>query len=72
MSRRKHPSKEMLSSLKKTFDEHNWSGSPVGLRSLSGVKADGLTCPSGQEPHVVRYQLPDGSWVEKTICIDVS
>jgi hypothetical protein len=68
MSQKKHPSTELLKDLKKIYAKHNWSGHAIGIRVASAnIGAGG--CPQGQTPKEITYQLPDGTWVNKTICI---
>jgi hypothetical protein len=66
--RRKHPPAEMLAELQQTFRKFNWSGKPVGLVPNANAGEQGQ-CPPGQTPHQITYQLPDGTWVTKTVCI---
>jgi hypothetical protein len=68
MPAKKHPSKELVKDLKKVFEKHNWSGMAIGLRAAQADDAPDL-CPDGNPPQVVRYQLPDGTWVEKKMCL---
>jgi hypothetical protein len=65
MPPKKHPSPEMLHDLQQVFKQHNWSGKPVGLTAAASDTA----CPAGTSPKEVTYQLPDGTWVTKTICV---
>ena len=64
---RKHPSTEMIKELNDLFQKHNWPGAPVGIRANNAD--DAAECPAGTTPKQVTYQLPDGSWVTKTICV---
>ena len=68
MGQRKHPSPEMLNDLDKVYKKHNWSGAAIGLRELDD-EADGDACPPGTVAKEVTYQLPDGTWVTKTVCV---
>ena len=74
MSSKKHPSKDLLSDLKKVFKKHNWSGNAIGI-AMSAATNGNITaneatgCPPGSMPQVIKYQLPDGTWVAKTVCI---
>ncbi len=64
---KKHPSNEMIKDLNDLFRKHNWPGAPVGINT--GKATGGGACPPGTTPKQVTYQLPDGSWVTKTICV---
>jgi hypothetical protein len=68
MSRKTRPTKEFLEDLKAVFEKHNWSGNALALQPLA-TAASGSDCPAGKTPHEVTYQLPNGSWVTKTICL---
>ena len=76
MSKKMHPTPELVSDLQKVFAKHNWSGQPIGLvqsepvfgRPESG--GDALDpCPEGKVPQIVSYRLPNGEVVNKTICV---
>jgi hypothetical protein len=66
--RRKHPPAEMLAELHQTFQKYNWSGKPIGLVPATAAAAP-LQCPPGTTPKEITYQLPDGTWVTKTVCV---
>jgi hypothetical protein len=68
MPGKKHPPKEFVRDLKKVFEKHNWSGRAIGLSALAADDTGDL-CPDGKPAQVVRYQLPDGTWVEKKMCL---
>ncbi|HKI04083.1 MAG TPA: hypothetical protein VKK31_19035 [Thermoanaerobaculia bacterium] len=67
MSKKKHPDAALLRDLMAVFEEHNWSGSAIGIGVSAGTSAK--KCPAGKTPVDVRYQLPDGTWVNKTVCV---
>lgn len=76
MSTKKQPTKALVKDLKKVFEKHNWSGNPIGIAMSSAahgnLTAAGNTgCPDGTLPEVVTFQLPDGTWVSKKICVPV-
>lgn len=60
------PPQALLEDVQKLFAKHDWSGNLVG-RSLAATGA--TTCPPGTTPHEITYQLPDGTWVTKTVCL---
>jgi len=62
------PTKAMLRDLKEVFDKHNWPGHPVGLMASSAIEGPD-TCPDGSEPQFVTVQLPDGTQVQKKVCL---
>jgi hypothetical protein len=68
MSGKKHPSKALLKDLKQVFDKHNWQGASIGIRALSSA-SEKNDCPPGTKKTEVTYQLPDGPWVTKTVCL---
>ena len=68
MSKRKHPSPEMIGDLDRLFEKHNWSGAAIGLRTVSKDDDDN-GCPPGTVPKEVMYKLPNGTWATKTICV---
>ena len=51
----------MIKILKSVYEEHNWSGAPVGLTAAAANNSPGA-CPDGSTPQVVTYQLPDGNF----------
>lgn len=73
MSIKKHPTKEMVKDLKTVFEKHNWSGNAIGIAlspsSSANITASIGNCPPGTSPQMIKYQLPDGTWVLKTVCI---
>jgi hypothetical protein len=65
----------MIRDLRQVFDEHEWSGQPIGLAqanaSAGGPSADEddpSDCPEGTTPQTVTYRLPNGEEVTKIIC----
>jgi hypothetical protein len=62
------PPEAMLADLKSVFTKHNWSGSMIWKPSAAAAIGGGQ-CPDGQSPHEISYQLPDGTWVTKTVCM---
>lgn len=64
---KKHPPVEMIQDLQAVFEKHNWSGAPIGIKA--DKDADASECPDGTTPRQITYQLPDGSWKTKTICV---
>lgn len=76
MSTKKHPTKALLKDLKAVFEKHNWSGNAIGIAMSPDAHnnitaADNTGCPGGALPQIVKYQLPNGTWVFKTICVPV-
>jgi hypothetical protein len=76
MSKKMHPTPEMVRDLQMVFTKHNWSGQPIGLvqpKSLIDNQANGEedpdNCPEGKVPQTVTYRLPNGDEVNKTICV---
>ena len=73
MSSKKHPTKDLVRDLRGVFEKHNWSGNAIGIAmssaSSSNIAAAGSGCPSGTTPQTIKYQLPDGTWVFKTVCV---
>ena len=67
MPTKKHPTKALVVDLQAVFAKHNWSGRAIGLRSIKATA--GGPCPEGTTPQEVTYKLPDGTWVNKTICV---
>jgi hypothetical protein len=68
----KHPSPAMIKDLTKVMKKHNWVGKslmwkPVAAAHLAMAAGQG-GCPPGQSPHQISYQLPDGTWVNTTVC----
>jgi hypothetical protein len=63
---KRHPPIKMIRELNDVFEKHNWSGEPIGIKADKAV--DGGGCPAGTTPKQITYQLPDGTWVTKTIC----
>jgi len=60
------PSQALLGDMQKLFDKHDWPGNLVGRAlAVSGSSH----CPPGTTPHEITYQLPDGTWVTKTVCL---
>ena len=58
----------LLDEVKAVFKNHNYPGTVIGRRSqLADPGAN--NCPPGTTPHDVTYQLPDGTWVTKTMCL---
>jgi hypothetical protein len=76
MSKRKHPSPQLISDLSRVFAKHNWSGLPIGLvkpkpmtDSMSTEDDTGPeVCPDGSLPQTVTYRLPNGDEVTRRIC----
>jgi hypothetical protein len=68
MSKKKHPPEAMIKDLKAVYEKYNWSGAPVGLTAGAADDSPG-GCPNGSAPQVVTYQLPDGTWATKTVCV---
>ncbi len=71
---KKHPTKEFVKDLTKVFEKHNWSGNAIGIAMTNSSMAninttDAGGCPAGTTPQVIKYQLPDGTWVSKTVCV---
>jgi len=69
----KHPSPAMIRDLTKVMKKHNFVGrtlmwKPMAATHLTMAVGQG-GCPPGQSPHTVSYQLPDGTWVTKTVCM---
>ncbi len=60
------PPKALLDEVQRLFAKHDWSGNLVG-RPLAAIGS--TTCPPGTTPHEITYQLPDGTWVTKTVCL---
>jgi len=60
------PPKALLNDMQELFAKHNWAGSAVGRLA---VNTGPTTCPPGTTPHEITYQLPDGTWVTKTVCL---
>jgi len=60
------PPQALLDDMQKLFAKHDWSGNLVG-RPLAATGA--TTCPPGTTPHEITYQLPNGTWVTKTVCL---
>jgi hypothetical protein len=74
MSSKKHPTKDFVKDLAKVFNKHNWSGNAIGIAmstaSSANITATGEAgCAPGTSPQVIKYQLPDGTWVSKTVCV---
>lgn len=71
-----HPTKALLKDLKEVFEKHQWSGNAIGIAlspaAHNNIKAAAATadtgCPDGSLPQIVKFQLPDGTWVFKKIC----
>jgi hypothetical protein len=59
------PPQALLADMQKLFVKHNWYGSAIGRVSVRAVAG----CPGGTTPHEITYQLPDGTWVTKTVCL---
>lgn len=64
----KHPSPEMIKEIQDSFKRHGWSGRPLGI-SQPRVDESSSQCPPGTSPKQITYQLPDGTWVTKTVCL---
>lgn len=64
--RSRKPPKALLADVQDLFTKHNWSGNAVGRVAADTVSA---SCPPGTTPHEITYQLPDGTWVTKTVCL---
>ncbi len=60
------PPKALLNDVQELFTKHNWSGNAVGRLAAAGGST---VCPPGTTPHDITYQLPDGTWVTKTVCL---
>lgn len=67
MGKKKHPDAALLRDLMAVFEEHNWSGNAIALGAPAETSAK--KCPAGKTPVEVSYQLPDGTWVNKTVCV---
>jgi hypothetical protein len=67
----KHPPAAMLDDMKKVFAKHNWKGTMMWkpAATMTAAVASENGCPPGQSPHEISYQLPDGTWVTKTVCM---
>ena len=63
---RKGPPPALIDDIKAAFDKHNWSGT---LMFRPAAITDNAGCPPGTTPHEISYQLPNGTWVTKTVCI---
>lgn len=76
-AKKTRPTKALLKDLKEVFEKHNWSGNAIGMALSPAahgniVAAAGNTsCPPGSLPQTIKFQLPDGTWVFKTICVPV-
>ncbi len=69
----KHPSTAMIRDLAKVMKKHNFVGrtllwKPMAAAHIAMAAGQG-GCPNGQSPHTISYQLPDGTWVTKTVCM---
>jgi len=66
MPKKNRPPKKLLDEVQAVFEKHNWDGFAVAAKAASPQE---LICPVGQTPHDITYQLPDGTWVTKTVCL---
>jgi hypothetical protein len=62
------PSSAMFDDMRTVFAKHNWSGTMI-WKPAAAQGDSGTQCPPGQSPHEVSYQLPDGTWVTKIVCM---
>ena len=66
--KRKRAPLALRKDLTKLFAQHKWPGGrPAALIQSAGASASG--CPDGTTPHDITYQLPDGTWAVKTVCL---
>jgi hypothetical protein len=60
------PPQALLKDMKEIYAKHDWPGNLIG-RALAVTASS--NCPPGTTPHEITYQLPDGTWVTKTVCL---
>ena len=69
MAKRKKPHDKFIRDLNRVFGKHNWSGMPIGISpAKQGAAGDGA-CPPGKTLKTITFQLPDGTWVTKDVCV---
>ena len=66
MAKKKRPSKKLLADIQNAFSKHGVENAKVATL-IQNLEAG--VCPPGQTPHNITYQLPDGTWVTKTVCL---
>lgn len=65
----KKPPAQMMQDLQDVLVKHGWAGSMIVKPATMAVAAAASPCPPGKTPQEISYQLPDGTWVSKIICV---
>ena len=71
----KQPPAQMMQDVQDVLEKHGWSGSMIvkpataSLAATAAAAAGGGPCPPGKTPQEISFQLSDGTWVSRIICV---